>query len=344
MRRFFGTPALADTLTTSVQIGKTQRDKDIIMTSILNDPNRLRHLNDLGLLDEALDPALDRLTRLASKLIKAPVALVSLVDDHRQYFKSFVGLEDPWASRRETPLSHSLCQHVVTSGEPLIIENAPETPLVADSLAISEIGVISYAGMPIRSEGHVLGSFCVVDTQPRVWTADELEILSELAEMVMVDVALRAEMMARRTEAAERDKLQQELIRLQQVTLEALSTPLIPINDQIMVMPLVGAIDSRRVNQVLDTLLHGVANQHAEVAILDITGVPVIDTQVAAVLLQAAQAVRLLGAEVMLTGIRPEIAQTLVSLGIDLKGIITHSNLQQGIEGALARRGSGGRR
>ena len=117
--------------------------------------------------------------------------------------------------------------------------------------------------------------------------------------------------------------------------LAELSTPLIPISDDTVVMPLVGTIDSRRAQQVIEGLLVGIVETRAQVAILDITGVPVVDTQVANALLRAAQAVKLLGAQVVLTGIRPEVAQTLVGLGVDLTGIVTRSTLQSGIAFAL---------
>jgi rsbT co-antagonist protein RsbR len=103
-----------------------------------------------------------------------------------------------------------------------------------------------------------------------------------------------------------------------------------------MVMPLIGAIDSNRAQQVIETLLAGVASSGATSAILDITGVQIVDTQVANALLRAAQAVKLLGARVVLMGIRPEIAQTLVGLGLDLSGIVTRATLQSGIAFALA--------
>ena len=130
---------------------------------------------------------------------------------------------------------------------------------------------------------------------------------------------------------------QEETIRAQQAALAELSTPLIPLSDQVMVMPLVGAVDSQRAQQVLTALLEGIASSGAQVAILDITGVAVVDTQVANALIRAAQAVKLLGAQVVLTGIRPEVAQTLVGLGADLGGIITRSNLQSGIVYATRR-------
>jgi len=130
---------------------------------------------------------------------------------------------------------------------------------------------------------------------------------------------------------------QEETVRAQEAALAELSTPLIPISDQVMVMPLIGAVDSRRAQQVLQALLEGVASSRALVAILDITGVPVVDTQVANALLRAAQAVKLLGAQVVLTGIRPEVAQTLVGLGADLSGIVTCGSLQSGIAYATNR-------
>ena len=135
-----------------------------------------------------------------------------------------------------------------------------------------------------------------------------------------------------------REQMQGQIIEAQAAALRELSTPLIPINDRTVIMPLIGSIDSARATQIVESLLQGVSQMNAGVVILDLTGVPVVDTQVASALLQAARAVRLLGAEVVLTGIRPEIAQTLVSLGISLGDVVTLSNLQSGIERALNRR------
>src|SRR4030095_15235352 len=107
------------------------------------------------------------------------------------------------------------------------------------------------------------------------------------------------------------------------------------ISDDVLVMPLIGIVDAARAQQILARLLTGIAENHAHTVILDITGVPVVDTQVANVLIDAAQAVQLLGARTVLTGIRPEVAQTLVSLGIDLRNIVTRSTLQTGIAYAM---------
>ncbi len=121
------------------------------------------------------------------------------------------------------------------------------------------------------------------------------------------------------------------LIEQQSTTLNELSTPLLTISDEVVVMPLIGSIDSLRAQRIMETLLTGIVESAARVAIIDITGVLLVDTDIANTLIQVAQAVRLLGAQVVLTGIRPEIAQTLVGLGVDLGTIITRSTLQAGI-------------
>jgi anti-anti-sigma factor len=137
---------------------------------------------------------------------------------------------------------------------------------------------------------------------------------------------------------AERETMQQQIIAAQRNALRELSTPLIPITDEVVIMPLIGTIDSQRAQQVMEALLEGVAQHQADLVILDITGVSVVDTQVAQSFIQAAHAVRLLGAQVMLTGIQPQIAQTLVHLGVDLSGIQTQGSLQAGIAAALTKR------
>lgn len=136
----------------------------------------------------------------------------------------------------------------------------------------------------------------------------------------------------------EREQLQNEIIAAQQAALRELNTPLIPLAEDVVVMPLIGSIDSARAAQVMETLLEGVNEHRARLAILDITGLPVVDSQVANALLHAAQAVKLLGAEVVLTGIGPEVAQTLVGIGADLSGLKTPGTLQAGINYALGRR------
>ncbi|MBC8075235.1 MAG: PAS domain-containing protein [Chloroflexales bacterium] len=135
-------------------------------------------------------------------------------------------------------------------------------------------------------------------------------------------------------------KRAEQTIQRQAGVLADISTPLLPIADGLIVMPLIGDIDAQRADQMIAVLLNGINEHRARVAIVDITGVKIVDTHVASMLVRAAQAVALLGAQVVLTGIRPEIAQSLVQLGAQLSSMITHSSLQRGIAYALASRRS----
>lgn len=122
---------------------------------------------------------------------------------------------------------------------------------------------------------------------------------------------------------------------MQKSALLELSAPLIPIMDKISVMPLIGTIDTERARLIMENLLQGVIKHRAEVVLIDITGVPIVDTMVAHHIIQASEAVRLVGSECILVGIRPEIAQTIVNLGIELNQFPTRSTLRKGIETAL---------
>jgi signal transduction histidine kinase len=162
------------------------------VSSELHEEQRLAVLTAANLLDTPEEETFDRFTRLASAILNTPVALVSLVDRHRQFFKSSVGLPEPWATRRETPLSHSFCQHVVSTAEPLSVADARTHPLLRDNLAIADLGVIAYLGIPLTTaDGSTLGSFCAIDITPREWSKGEVEILRDLAALVIEKIELR---------------------------------------------------------------------------------------------------------------------------------------------------------
>lgn len=127
----------------------------------------------------------------------------------------------------------------------------------------------------------------------------------------------------------------EHIVSLQRVALQELSAPLIPVMDKITIMPLVGTIDTERAKLIMENLLEGVIKHNSEVVLIDITGVPVVDTMVAHHIIQAAEAVRLIGSTCILVGIRPEIAQTIVNLGIDLGKFPTKSSLRKGFKSAL---------
>jgi signal transduction histidine kinase len=175
--------------------GPASRGGDARETSV-------RALAQTGLLDTPPEAAFDRLTELVQRVIGVPVSLVSLIDEDRQFFKSQQGLPEPWCSLRETPLSHSFCQHVVDQRAPLVVEDAREHPLVADNLAIRDLHVIAYLGVPLRvPEGPTIGSLCAIDGEPRAWTEGDVAALEGLAELVMTEIAVRHHL--REREAAE---------------------------------------------------------------------------------------------------------------------------------------------
>ncbi|MFI7281099.1 SpoIIE family protein phosphatase [Micromonospora chersina] len=179
----------------------------VVPIPALADPERLRSLAETRL-DAAPDEAFDRFARLVGDLLDVPVALVSLVTADRQFFPGATGLPEPWAGRRETPLSHSFCQHVVDVEVPMVLPDARLYPRVRRNLAIEDLGVVAYAGMPLTDlDGRVLGSLCAIDSKPRAWTAEQLRTLADLAAACSSELRLRiavqgAEQARRRAEEA----------------------------------------------------------------------------------------------------------------------------------------------
>jgi GAF domain-containing protein len=169
----------------------TRREALLTAAAAVQDEGRLEALEATGLLDSDVSPSFDRLARLAAHVLDAPVALVSLVDKDRQFFKSCLGLPEPWAGRRESPLTHSFCQHAVANREPLLVTNAREHPVLRNNLAIRDMGVIAYAGIPlVDANGHALGTLCVIDSQPRHWTSRQIELLGDIAASVVTEISL----------------------------------------------------------------------------------------------------------------------------------------------------------
>lgn len=169
---------------------------------VLADESRLQALAQTRLLDTEPEESFDRLSRLASRLTDSPIALVSLVDASRQFFKSCIGLTGAAAAERQTPLTHSICQHALAQPHPLVISDTRLDPRTAGTGAVEDLQALSYLGVPlVDDDGHVLGSFCVIDHRPREWTDDQVELMQELAESVMAEIRLRELALERRTTA-----------------------------------------------------------------------------------------------------------------------------------------------
>ena len=138
------------------------------------------------------DEPFDRLARLAARILDVPISLVTIVEEDRQRFPGQTGLAEPWATRRETPLSYSFCKHVVAAGAPVEIADAREDDRVRDNPAIPEFGIVAYLGVALASpDGIVLGSVCAMDGRPRTWTADDRAALTDLCASAATEVHLR---------------------------------------------------------------------------------------------------------------------------------------------------------
>jgi PAS domain S-box-containing protein len=185
------------------------------LTGVLADPDRLAAVRQTNLLDTPAEEAFDRVARMAARLLDVPIALVPLIEDDRQFFKACVGLPEPWASARQTPLSHSLCQHVLVARQPLAIGDTGRDPLARENPLVRELGLAAYLGVPlIDASGYALGSMCVADHRPRDWTPEQVAILTDLGGLVMTQIQLRAEL-------ATRGELERRLIEVE-ASLQAL--------------------------------------------------------------------------------------------------------------------------
>jgi sigma-B regulation protein RsbU (phosphoserine phosphatase) len=166
----------------------------------ISDRNRLAAVRATGLLDTAPEPAFDRLASLAATLLEAPRAFVTLVDDRRSFWKAAIGL--PSGSEdapRENTVEESFCQYVVASDQALIVDDTARDPRTCDNPSVETMNVKAWAGFPIHAPtGEVLGSFCVVDATPRIWTERDVEILQALSSSATSEIALRAAITAER--------------------------------------------------------------------------------------------------------------------------------------------------
>jgi rsbT co-antagonist protein RsbR len=152
-----------------------------------------------------------------------------------------------------------------------------------------------------------------------------LEAFLSLMKVIFLDIGLAIDTYINRRE---------QLIRQQQEAMRDLPTPVLQVRDRLLILPIVGMLESHRARQLTEQLLNSIGATRAKVAILDITGVPIVDSKVANHLLQTVSAARLMGATVILTGLSPQIAQTLVALGVDLSPVKTTVDLQSGLEEA----------
>lgn len=270
-----------------------------------------------------------------------------------------VGMDSPLESAMDLPAS--IIKYVARTTEAVVIADAVRDERFMNDPYVVATRPKSILCLAMTHQGRLIGVLYLENNVTRdAFTQARLELLNLLSSMSAIAVEnarlysyvqhrteelremeerLALELRERERAEAARAALQEEIIGVQNARLAEMSTPIIPITDRIMVMPLIGTMDRQRAQQVLSTALSGVQSHRAEVVIIDITGVKLVDIDVASTLIGTAGALRLLGAQAVITGIRPDVAQTLIRLDVDFGAIVTKGTLQSGIAYALGRTG-----
>lgn len=226
--------------------------------------------------------------------------------------------------------------------------------LLAGALRSGTVEIANTHWTPVRefmervSESRAMQGFSSAETAAFVFSLKQ-PLFEQLRLDAGNDVGLLAESIWKATVLLDSlglhtvknfQKTREEVIRRQQEEMLELSTPVVKLWDGILALPMVGTLDSARTQVVMESLLNKIVETGSEVAILDITGVPTVDTLVAQHLLKTVTALRLMGADCIISGVRPQIAQTIVHLGVDLQGVTTRANLADALALALKRTGA----
>jgi anti-anti-sigma regulatory factor len=213
-------------------------------------------------------------------------------------------------------------------GAPLWVEDLATDESFPRSSAAAREGLHGAFAFPATIRGETIAVLEFFSSEVRPPDEALLAMMSHVGSQL-------GQVVERRRAETEQARLREQVMHAQEELLAKLSTPLIPLTREIVFMPIIGAVDAKRARRMIDALLRGLEQTRSPVAIIDITGVAVVDEHVANTLLQSAQAARLLGTKVILTGIRSGVARSLVRLGVNLSGINTRKTLQEGIALAL---------
>jgi diguanylate cyclase (GGDEF)-like protein len=180
----------------------------------LDDPGRLEAIERSGLLGDMSLPALERISRLITRITGAPLALVNVVTDREQASVTGVSALPRFRTDRVVPLTNSFCQHVVTGGAPLVVTDSRADPRLTGNLAVTEDNVIAYLGVPLYApSGHVIGALCAIDERPREWSSADQRAMDDLGAIIADELALRdagrriEELMGELAQQARRDPL-----------------------------------------------------------------------------------------------------------------------------------------
>ncbi len=305
---------------------------------------RVTELSILGEVGRAISGALD----LDELLERIYVQVGQLVDTTNFYIALYNPEEDEvvfpvayengqrvrWGSRRG---GEGLTEYILRTMQPLLLRSDVDSRI--ERLGAQSIGTEArcWLGVPMVIGNQAIGVIAVQSyEQENAYDEGHLLVLFNIARQAAVAVQnARTVAEIRQLNEDLRRTLDRQELLLQ--TIRQLSTPVVPLLEGILLLPLIGSIDSTRAQHILDQTLSKVQEHRARVVIVDITGVPVVDAMVAQSLVETAQAVHLLGAEAVLVGIMPDVAQTMVGLGVNLATLITRSDLQSGLEYAIER-------
>ena len=265
---------------------------------------------------------------------ESPADLLGQLVAHLQQHRT--RLREEWAARiRDAKLLTTMSKEEISSEAASVYDNyveALETGSVETLQAYAR--ELSERIIPRGVETHeVLGIVLLLrDVLARSLFQkyhDDFELLDR-----MLDVYEPAANRIANTVGVSFVEQRERVIRQQQKAIRELSTPVLQVRERLLILPIIGVIDSQRAPQLTEQLLHGIRNNRAKVVVVDVTGVPAIDSAVANHLVQAVEASRLMGASVIITGLSAEIAQTLVTIGVDLSKMNAVVDLQGGIEEA----------
>ncbi|MCP4543808.1 MAG: GAF domain-containing protein [Chloroflexi bacterium] len=313
-------------------------------------------LNELGQALTAhlsVEQVLHETYRQASRLLDTTNFAIGLYEPEKDEIVLTLSITESKIDERiiTIPASQGVVGHIVRTRTGVLIETDLAKWQAETGVEMVGQPALSWLGVPLIVGDRFLG---VMDVQSFTTSSlydkhhqelftligNQVAIALQNAQMVeTLEQRIQERTAELRQSLQEQEQLQQQVIDAQKQTLKELSTPIIPIMEHIIVMPLIGSIDTMRARDVTRSLLAGVRKHQAKVVILDITGVPIVDSGVAGYLNRTIQAARLKGAHTIVTGISEAVAETIVELGIDWTGIETLPDLRMGLRAALARLG-----
>ena len=287
-------------------------------------------------LDEVLDLVLEQL----QKVVPYDAAAVQLLTDRELKIIAGRGFPEPERVLGMTfPIdADNPNRQVVSSKQPVIIPDAQAAYPAFREPPHNRIR--SWLGVPIIFRDHLIGMLSIDREEVDAFTTTEAQLAMAFANQTAVAIE-NARLFAQAQEQVRKLQVAIEAQERLTRTVRELSSPVVQVWENVLALPLVGGIDATRAKQITEELLTGIVKHQAEMVIIDITGVPVVDTQVANYILQTIKAASLLGAHCVLVGISAEVAQAMISLGVDLSAVTTLSNLQAGIQYALEKMGLG---